>query len=362
MDYQKWKKIYNNFFENLETSITYKLVRTRNRLKSKKFLQKGDKIDKAYKKEVKQYWKKYGVRVNYRWYTLYANRTGIQDVRFIPKEIYYTTVDGYFNNRKMGWGVNDKNYYSIWFSDIKQPKTINRIINGIYYDPEYHMITKQEWIEKLKKYDQFIVKPSIENGGSKGIEFYDKTKNQETIEQFISQFKEQNYIIQEIVKQHKNLDEIHHDSLNTIRVMSLLKDNKVNIVSTILKMGANGVQVDNVWRGGLSCGILENGELKEIAHDHMGNSVTKHPQGFVFKGHKIENFDKVIDLVTKAHERMGHFRLISWDIAIGEDGEPILVEANMRNGGINIHQFNNGSLFGDMTDEVLAEVFRKKEK
>ncbi len=66
-------------------------------------------------------------------------------------------------------------------------------------------------------------------------------------------------------------------------------------------------------------------------------------------------------MVKHCHERMGHFRLISWDVAIGENNEPILIEANLRNGECDFHQLNNGPLFGELTDRVLTEVFGRKE-
>ena len=47
-------------------------------------------------------------------------------------------------------------------------------------------------------------------------------------------------------------------------------------------------------------------------------------------------------------------------MAIDENGDPLLIEANMRKGGISLHQFSNGPLFGDLTDRVLDEVFAKK--
>ena len=50
---------------------------------------------------------------------------------------------------------------------------------------------------------------------------------------------------------------------------------------------------------------------------------------------------------------------MSWDLVNGSDGDPILIEANMRKGGLEVNQFNNGPLFGDMTERVLNEVFNK---
>ena len=51
--------------------------------------------------------------------------------------------------------------------------------------------------------------------------------------------------------------------------------------------------------------------------------------------------------------------MISWDIAIGEDELPVLIEANLYFGQLDFHQLNNGPLFGEDTEEILHEVFAK---
>ncbi len=79
----------------------------------------------------------------------------------------------------------------------------------------------------------------------------------------------------------------------------------------------------------------------------------------MFDGFKVPSYDKAVSLVKKVHPLIPHFRLVSWDIAIDNEGEPVLIEANMRKGGINLNQFNNGPLFGDLTERVLDEVFEK---
>lgn len=42
--------------------------------------------------------------------------------------------------------------------------------------------------------------------------------------------------------------------------------------------------------------------------------------------------------------------------------EPVLIEFNVKPQGIDLHQRENGPLFGDMTVKVLDEVFAKRIK
>ncbi len=51
---------------------------------------------------------------------------------------------------------------------------------------------------------------------------------------------------------------------------------------------------------------------------NTGKKFDKHPQGLIFAGYTVPFYDNAVELVTKAHPTIAHFRLVSWDIAIGE--------------------------------------------
>ena len=54
-----------------------------------------------------------------------------------------------------------------------------------------------------------------------------------------------------------------------------------------------------------------------------------------------------------------HFKMVSWDFAVNEHGNPIMIEANLCLGELDFHQLNNGPLFGEDTKKILDEVFQK---
>ena len=75
------------------------------------------------------------------------------------------------------------------------------------------------------------------------------------------------------------------------------------------------------------------------------------------------NSDKCKELVVKLANRFLRIsRLISWDLAIDDNGEPTLIEVNLCYGGTDIHQIANGPLYGDKTEEILEKVFRNRKK
>ena len=55
-----------------------------------------------------------------------------------------------------------------------------------------------------------------------------------------------------------------------------------------------------------------------------------------------------------------HMRLVSWDIAIDDGGEAVLIECNLTLGSCDNVQAVNGPYFGSFTRRILDEVYGKK--
>ena len=214
-------------------------------------------------------------------------------------------------------------------------------------------------MSNVSKEGNVIIKPALENGGGKGIIFWDKSQDIREIQELVTNT-DYDFVIQGLIKQHEDLNRIHKKSINSIRICSLLFDNKVNILSACLRMGRGDAKVDNAHSGGISVAIDNDGLLAETAYNVYGEEAcTIHPDGVVFKEFKVPNFDKAVVLVKQAHQMIPHFKLVSWDIAIDDENDAVLIEANMRKGGIDVIQFNSGPIFGDLTEKVLDDVFGK---
>lgn len=364
---KKARALYWAVFDGFETFFANSITRYKESRSLKKYCTK-EPIPADFKKACKEFWKPYkSVRrgVKYAWY--YASQNGIDDPRYIPNTLYYTVIDQYFNDRKLGWGFNDKNYYSKIFAGIPQPRVLVRKMKGMVFDAEYHQISVDDALALILSEEEVICKPTLETGSGRGIRFWQREKDVQQIKDFLMDPQEADYVVQAIIQQHPELDRVHKGSINTIRICSLLLEDGVHILSSVLRMGVGEAKVDNATAGdnalydGMTCGINPDGTLKKYAHGyHYGKKFDTHPQGLVFAEYTVPCYDKALELVKKAHPIIAHFRLVSWDVAIDENGDAVLIEANMRNGGINFHQFNNGPLFGDLTERVLDEIFAKK--
>ncbi|MFD3155947.1 sugar-transfer associated ATP-grasp domain-containing protein [Haloimpatiens sp. FM7330] len=327
-----------------------------------KFLIKSDYIDDKYKKDIKQYWNQFSIKINNDWHKWYSSRNGIKDVRYIPENIFYCYIEPYYNRSDFCKAYEDKGLTNLWFPNIKRPRTIAKNMSGVCYDDELNPIFEEEIIKKCISREKIIIKPTIESGGGRNVCFIDSKDScniKQEIINAITEFK-QDYIIQEVLEQHEDLKRINPESVNTLRIMSFFFKGKVHILSSILRMGINASKVDNESAGGISCGISEYGKLCRYAFDRYGKFFERHPQGFLFENSVVPSYSDVIDIIKQEHIKLGHFKLISWDFAISSDGAPVLIEYNLRFQGINFLQMDNGPLFGKLTDEVLEDVFGRR--
>lgn len=323
---------------------------------AKEYLNKGNTMFFSDKQQeaLNSFWGTYLPDYNSLYHQFYYNACGYFDIQFIPDDVYASFIDGYFNNRTIEAGFSDKNYFDLILSGFRMPKTYVHVINGSTLGASYQQLTENECVELLYSVGDFIVKPSVASyGGSNVRRFLHSTKAE--IKSIFSG-ECQNIIIQEYINQSSVTESLHKASLNSIRIMTLMLNNKVETLSPILKMGINDSIVDNASSGGIFCGI-KNGVLDAVAYDATGHKYYSHPNGCSFAGTVIPSIESVKKLVKDAALRFPHFRLIGWDVALNYNDEPVIIEANLAMSSIDMIQLCCGPLFGDHTKAVLDEVF-----
>lgn len=93
------------------------------------------------------------------------------DVRYIPMDIAYGYVYPYFNFQQGSSFMDDKNYYDMYFHDIRRPKTVCRVMKGLFMDEAYHIISREEAERLCDKAGRVIIKPAALTSGGSGITF-----------------------------------------------------------------------------------------------------------------------------------------------------------------------------------------------
>lgn len=311
--------------------------------------------------EIKKYYGRLNLLfdVSELFHTFYTEKTGIFDLKYIPDDIYYCYIDPYFNKWDKALVIDNKCLYPRLFAGVRQPEMVLTRVNGIWTDSDGVLCNKEKIKYIVKANEELVIKQANESEGGKNIFFI---SGENITDKFFDDCKEikNDIVVQKVIKQHKEIAKLNSSSINTIRILSMLSEDGVKIYSAIIRMGINGSRVDNVCSGGVTCGIDENGRLKGVAYTAAGEKFTTHPSsGVKFDTVTVPSFDKACELVRKIHPSFSDFRLVSWDIAITEDAEPLLIEANFRYGELDFHQLNNGPVFGDDTEKILNKVFGK---
>ncbi len=369
---EEWAYISRQDF-SLRTAVQ-RLVRSDKDVMEKE--QNFSPITTDQKSEIEMYWRKKLLRhiglLNMKYFDVYnaveADKKKLKN--YIPDSFFYAFIDEYFTNPQRSTALDDKNLYDLFFADVKTPRTIARKINDVFMDADYNSIPVKDFVKICMQNKEVVVKSSIGSYGGHGVKFWNAEKDtEEELLSFIytnncKNFRGSNvyqqYIVQEAIHQHPLLDKINSTSVNTVRIITLYENGVCTPLSSVLRMGIDGSRVDNCSSGGIVCGITKGGVLKGVAYDAMANAYYCHPQGYDFGGTILVGFDKCLALAKKLATRFyGVSRLISWDFAIGEDEEPILIEMNISFGELDFHQLCNGPIFGNNTERILKEVFEK---
>lgn len=331
----------NPIADFLYRRILFKKIDTLNKEKNSPYLERNQI------KRIKEVYNEYGKKgITTRWHRFYFACNGEFSPYYIPETLFYTEIEPQLNNKTYKKVLSDKNLLEYLFNEIKQPRTILKNIGGIF-QADNKIISLKQAIKLCRAADEIVIKPSLDSGGGKNVRVYSIEKlldsNESPLLEVFSLY-EKDFIIQERVKQHKLMAELNPSSLNTFRVMSLINKHGVTLLSSIIRMGRKGAFTDNSSSGGISCGVNFDGRLTKKGFTSNGKPFYKTDNGLLFKEVKLPFMDKVKETVILLHQRVPYFRLVSWDLAIDNNADVILVEINVWGQDINFHQWNNGAV------------------
>lgn len=352
MNVEKLQNMYFGFY----TWGKKKLITRQRRKTMRKHLGNTNILTREEKRQAIDFWAPYA-KIDPIFHAFYKEKTGVFDPYFLPTDLYINCVDMYFNDRNAANVMDNKCLYSKLFSGIPQPEMVLFRVNDFWFDGQNRRISAQEVKSILDKEQAVFVKAATNSWGGKGV-YYISAEDGSVADQFTQQIRKKgDLVVQRPVVQHPVFATMNASSVNTFRILSLLTEDGVKFYSALVRIGINDRKVDN---GGLSCGVQPDGKLNARAYRLNGESFTKHPNhDFTFEGYQLIGFEKAKALIEKAHPMVPFFRMISWDIAINEQGEPVMLEANFAKGCLDFLQLNNGPLFGEDTKKIMDEVFGK---
>lgn len=347
--------------------------RVKYRAKKSKWIWKSVKLTKEQKKAIDQFYKKYyGKKIPYTYHRLFTGFTGDFDEKYIPEMLYAPYLERFLTDPSYGNVFTNKNTLSIFARglNVKMPQNIIMGTKKAYYDQNYNRISFSQVEEILKNAGKVFMKVTTESCGGKGcaianfVDGIDQNTNK-PVGDVVKEMGEE-FCIQELLVCHESIRKIYPSSVNTFRVITYILEGEVYTCPIIMRLGLGGSFKDNASAGGIFIAVDDDGTLHKSAFTEYRKEYTVHPDtNVVFQGQKIEHLDKVIALAKRLQFAIPQVGVINWDFTIGEDGEPILIEANMKNdvqsGSIWLPQMAHGKgAFGENTGKVLQYIRRAK--
>jgi hypothetical protein len=292
-------------------------------------------------KILQKYWGCYPFQ--YIRYYMYKNdcKHSIEKMKdYIPNYFaYYLFFPKFFKSYGIITEDKELSYRVLDSFKINQPRLLLQFKNELFYDENKNIIddeTVNLVIEKSMAKNLFF-KPTLGLGG-KGIMVFNKEdgsfvdfKNNILTAAFIRESlnSRENYILQEGLQQHDEINKIYPGAVNTFRVYTALEKGKTKILFAFLRMGQGGNQLDNATQGGLVCKInLETGQFASHGTSKLDKKFDKHPDtNFEFKGYVFPYWEEIRKLIETSAQKFDTIGFIGWDVAYTLDG-PSIIEMN----------------------------------
>lgn len=218
--------------------------------------------------------------------------------------------------------------------EVQIPQYLGNIENG-----SFNVVGRDNFALKFKEdllaiidelveiHDVIFIKEAAGLGG-KAVHRYRKSEQHDISKIDITK----NYMIDKGLIQHKTLNSINPNCINTLRVLTVNYDGVITIPNSFLRMGVGTSHVDNASSGGIFINYnLYTDSLDEIATKlsyNGGTSYLNHPDTkFVFREKKLPYPNLVRDLVIRAAEIFPEKCVVGWDIGYTPEG-PVLLEGN----------------------------------
>lgn len=294
------------------------------------------------KSEIKKKWGKFieNLEIGYPGFQVYKSLFGF-DVNYLPFSYFFPWMLRVLNPIEYSRVFSNKGITSNILPNIKQPELVAKKINSFIFNNKGEHISEVELISLLssKDYDM-IIKKSTDSCCGRNIAIIKKKTSTNEISDLIKVF-EGDYIIQKIVKQSSETALFNSSSLNTMRISTMLLNGNFSLCTAMIRFGLPNSVVDNVGAGGCCVGINDDGSFMNFGFNNKFEKIESW-NGVSFAGHKISDFTKVIEFAKKAHYNIPQCQFAGWDIAIDENGDPVLIEVNLIWPGLFFEQLANG--------------------
>ena len=254
--------------------------------------------------------------------------------------------------------LSNKGMYSSIFQGFNRPVELLKCCSNNILNQNNDVVTIDKGISAILEYNKpFIIKPIVDSHGGFNVEIISNYTKKDLYD-IINKYKN-NFVIQALVEQSIQTKKLNPTSLNTFRVVTLMLNGKLSVLSCFVRCGGKGAIVDNACSGGMVIGInKDNGRLTRGTNFEK-LEIHESPTGIKLSDYKIENFNRIIEFAEKLHTRIPLVALAGWDIALDENEQPVFIEVNLNKPSVWLMQVCNGPIFGERFEEVLEYCFKQ---
>ena len=253
--------------------------------------------------------------------------------------------------------LENKALYDVYFPQIPFPKSYLKCINGVLW-ADNHIIGRGGYIGSGYLLERgilsFVIKPTVETGCGKGVRLINLAAEDDKrafLSGLLDSFGE-NFIVQEIIKQHPDVMRLNPASVNSCRITSVFINGCFSY-SSIIKFGKQNSNIDN-WQSGYLGGIEENGNLKGVAYDSQLNKTTS-ANGVDLSKVRLPMFGEMIAKIKDWHTC--YFRqvgIIGWDVLIDSTNNVRVIEMNLASPGVVGEQFCSGPFLKNHREDIIT--------
>ncbi|MDO4198119.1 MAG: sugar-transfer associated ATP-grasp domain-containing protein [Erysipelotrichaceae bacterium] len=222
--------------------------------------------------------------------------------------------------------LNNKEYIDIFNDKLQFNKIFLPIMGREFIDIAES--SYEDFVRYCEDKKKIFCKPADSCSG-KGIYKSIDIDESTDLKELYDFFKENKLYVEDTIIQHPKMSSLHPESINTIRITTLVNSDGPHIMYALLRIGTDHRMVDNVASGGIYTVLSDNGKIVNPCwSDKTITTYTKHPTTNVdMIGFEIPYFKEAIELCKKAAMIKPEVAYVGWDVAITEKG-PVIVEGN----------------------------------
>ena len=259
-------------------------------------------------------------------------------LKYMAGYVDYEVFDFYNLTSKQRETIITRGINNRFVAILNNKEMANTLDNKLLFNERFNQFLKREWLNLktaskedftnfLKGKTAIIVKP-IDQACGRNVEKINVENISDANSLYASLTQKEQFLVEDCIVQHPNIASIYPNAVNTLRIVTVAKNNNVHIMFRSIRLGNSGNVVDNFNHGGLFTTIDEDGIIKKPAVDKKGNIYTSHPfTDANIIGFEIPLFNKAVEYVKTMAMCIPEVGYVGWDIAITEQG-PVVVEAN----------------------------------